>query len=808
MQNKPTMLYASPLPPVKSGISEYSERLLEELIKFYDITLYIDDYDIESRVIDNRFKVLTAGENEVDFDSYDYLVYNMGNNPSGHEYCYADAINHPGLVILHDLSIYFLYSSFHQHAKDLYSSIYDTFGPEYFKEIREDFSAANQVGSGADINLVSRYKFFDELVNSGNRIMVHSENSFLEIHAKYPEVNVRKIPMIRQMEESFHPMNRKTLLLMYGIPQDAVLVAAFGHIVDTKKNRLSCEVIKKLADKSQKIVYVMVGDGTECDDLVDNKVIFKLGYTELSVFNSFIYHSDIILNLRYPSMGETSAAVLRIMELGKTVIVNDDAWFSELPDTCVKKIPVSNMEYHLEKALQEMIENKEYRDSFGRNAKKYIEQEYSSDRIVSLFRGFLEGTDEKTEEKASSEKAGEYNSIFKQVACEKKDIEVDSPLDRWISYSVEDATASESIDSGFQWYFDFNEEIKTRIQKNISNHQDIKEYRKEIGAYNREDSSESDAVDLESLKGLSDEDFVYSLYEGLFNRLPDISGGTAFLAALLSGAKTRGQAIQDFQNSQEFKLKNVKVKGLEAYTEDDENYIQSAPQDIIDVSVSNFRTWLETKALEKKNQELEFRLSSMEQEIVELKQQSEPARKKIIKHTDRSSKLMPDEETVQKYIFADELKIFIMDGISDSKAFLRLIDAAALYENVYKRKIHIFVNDNLSGKYKDYLRLINDRAKLYKMDGVEYIGKYKDSKKLGAYITSDLLIKLGDNTFPRWEKEESLQDIYENVMGLPELILSRMADEIGMEKNHMTVPIDADAIAAALDYLQSYELQK
>lgn len=102
MQNKPTMLYASPLPPVKSGISEYSERLLEELIKFYDITLYIDDYDIESRVIDNRFKVLTAGENEVDFDSYDYLVYNMGNNPSGHEYCYADAINHPGLVILHE----------------------------------------------------------------------------------------------------------------------------------------------------------------------------------------------------------------------------------------------------------------------------------------------------------------------------------------------------------------------------------------------------------------------------------------------------------------------------------------------------------------------------------------------------------------------------------------------------------------------------------------------------------------------------------------------------------------------------------
>ena len=40
---KPKLNYFSPLPPLKSGISDYSEELLKELKKHFEITSFIDD---------------------------------------------------------------------------------------------------------------------------------------------------------------------------------------------------------------------------------------------------------------------------------------------------------------------------------------------------------------------------------------------------------------------------------------------------------------------------------------------------------------------------------------------------------------------------------------------------------------------------------------------------------------------------------------------------------------------------------------------------------------------------------------------
>ena len=43
-----------------------------------------------------------------DYDKYDYLVYNVGNNPDFHSYIYEAALAHPGMIILHDYMLYYL----------------------------------------------------------------------------------------------------------------------------------------------------------------------------------------------------------------------------------------------------------------------------------------------------------------------------------------------------------------------------------------------------------------------------------------------------------------------------------------------------------------------------------------------------------------------------------------------------------------------------------------------------------------------------------------------------------------------------
>ena len=53
---------------------------------------------------------------------------------------------------------------------------------------------------------------------------------------------------------------------------------------------------------------------------------------------------DVLVNLRYPTMGETSGSVIRALSLGKPLVVSDVGWFAELPDDVVLKVPVDEYE--------------------------------------------------------------------------------------------------------------------------------------------------------------------------------------------------------------------------------------------------------------------------------------------------------------------------------------------------------------------------------------------------------------------------------------------------------------------------------
>ena len=49
--------------------------------------------------------------------------------------------------------------------------------------------------------------------------------------------------------------------------------------------------------------------------------------------------SDVVVNLRHPTMGETSGSVVRGLSLGKPLVVSDVGWFSELPDDVALEDP-------------------------------------------------------------------------------------------------------------------------------------------------------------------------------------------------------------------------------------------------------------------------------------------------------------------------------------------------------------------------------------------------------------------------------------------------------------------------------------
>jgi hypothetical protein len=77
----------------------------------------------------------------------------------------------------------------------------------------------------------------------------------------------------------------------------------------------------------------------------------------------------VLVNLRSPTMGETSAMVVRALSLGKPLVVSDVGWFSELPDEVAVKVPVDEGETAgLVHALERLAGDPVYRERMGKAA--------------------------------------------------------------------------------------------------------------------------------------------------------------------------------------------------------------------------------------------------------------------------------------------------------------------------------------------------------------------------------------------------------------------------------------------------------
>ena len=370
-----------------SGISDYSVILVNALSEFFDVTLYTDNYEIEADDV-KAFKVLKHGVDNIDYDSFDYRLYNMGNNAEYHIYIYDAAVEHPGALIMHDLSICdFMQGYIKTKGYPYYSYIYENYGLEAFTILKEA-KIDKTFGKG----IVSKLMLNDGLLKSGNKIIVHSDfsrNKILET-GFVKEENIRKINMIEQIKtgETFIP--KSELTSKFGIPDDAVLVCAFGFASDFKFNIETARAVKELnKENDKKICYVMVGSGNYADEECLEGEVIKTGFTTIEEFNSFVNAADIIVNLRYPPLGETSGSMLRILQLGKPCITNNGGWFTEIPDDTVIKISVDNVERELKMTLKELITDPGKASKVGASAAEYIREKHGKSLIAKEFYDYL-----------------------------------------------------------------------------------------------------------------------------------------------------------------------------------------------------------------------------------------------------------------------------------------------------------------------------------------------------------------------------------------------------------------------------------
>jgi glycosyltransferase involved in cell wall biosynthesis len=101
--------------------------------------------------------------------------------------------------------------------------------------------------------------------------------------------------------------------------------------------------------------------------------------------------ADVCVNLRHPTMGETSGSVVRSLSLGKPLVVSDVGWFSELPEGVALKVPVDERETDvLESALELLVTREDVRTEMGRAASELARRDHDLDRVAEQYVAALE----------------------------------------------------------------------------------------------------------------------------------------------------------------------------------------------------------------------------------------------------------------------------------------------------------------------------------------------------------------------------------------------------------------------------------
>ncbi|MFD0676217.1 MULTISPECIES: glycosyltransferase family 4 protein [unclassified Paenibacillus] len=391
--------YFSPLNPQKSGISDYSEYLLEALMDKAEIDVWVEGFVPTSRFININFQVYDYVHNPellLKLNEYDEIIYNIGNNPFYHTHIYNVFLKYNGIVILHEYVLYYLVTGYLlEYHNNPTMFLEELFYNDDSNAYNEGLKILNSEIPPLQYKNPENLPLNKRLVHYAKGIIVHSEYAKSEVLKINPFANCITIGQIGPDPQKIKLNEKKVehLKKKWGIQENQILVASFGYISETKRIHKAIEALASMKSNYD-YRYLLVGEGDYVNKLIkkynlEKKVIIT-GFTTTEEFDELIALSDIIINLRYPYMGETSASLIRALLLGKASLVSDIGWFGELPDSSVLKVPVNEQEVLVIKEyLETLFKDHGTKQKLEREAMMYAQEKLDPNTISSNIIDFI-----------------------------------------------------------------------------------------------------------------------------------------------------------------------------------------------------------------------------------------------------------------------------------------------------------------------------------------------------------------------------------------------------------------------------------
>ena len=376
---RPRVAMTTPLPPARSGISDYSADLLRELVKENDVDLFLADHSLASPDTAGC-TVKPVAELAEAWSSFDTVVYQMGNS-TFHTEMLSLLPESGGIMVLHDV-----YLSNLKAWLDVHEGRSGAFSREL--EAAHGQAAVETLKRGGVDAAINEWPASGQEISAADTVIVHSRLAKGLIKKFYPQLS-DKVEVVRQprsIPQEYGAAAQAEARKLLGIDPDVFLVVSLGVVGPTKKIDTVLDGFDKFARGREKVCLALVGDAADnhWTDKLRARIertggrVHMTGHLPAEQFNAYCQACDAAVQLRATTRGETSAALLQLMGCGKRVIVNAFADFADYPDDVVAKIAEQPDAADVERALVKVAsQSGEARRIAETRARKHVESHHS-----------------------------------------------------------------------------------------------------------------------------------------------------------------------------------------------------------------------------------------------------------------------------------------------------------------------------------------------------------------------------------------------------------------------------------------------
>lgn len=385
--------YFTPLNPIKSGISDFSEELLPYLTKYVDVEIFIDSFVPDNLGIKDKFIIhnLDDFEDELLRNKYDLAIYQIGNNADIHEKIVEKFLKYGGILELHDIAMhhYLAETTIIRNRPDDYIKIMEYCHGIYGKEKAISYLEGKVIAPWEKDSM--KFTVCKYLVDKALGVIVHSDLAKQTIKGINKKIPVINIPLHTSEITKEYLLEKNKSREKVNISNKRFLVGSFGFSGKNKRIISVLKAIKKIKDKDD-ILYCIVGrvdDPEIIKEIKENNLeqyVKITGFVSLETMMTYMKACDICINLRYPTQGESSAILHRMIGYGKPVILTNIGSYQEYPDSFAKKISYDEFEIeelidaiqyfrsnNLESISEEAIQFAEENCRLEKNANSYFE---------------------------------------------------------------------------------------------------------------------------------------------------------------------------------------------------------------------------------------------------------------------------------------------------------------------------------------------------------------------------------------------------------------------------------------------------